>query len=217
METKRNRITELVNEFTKQTLGTEIPEGLAFSTCFPLSIFLDLHQITTSISCGEASKNSSIVTHCWLTLDHEGLIIDPTIRQFDPTMESTYIGKLSANAITKKYVPLKTSYQDWFASVYNIWAEPLIDKQPRTFKREPAFEDKMNMINIKTATILYSYILKMTAKNECMSLSKCERYFSPIFKFLQDKSKIDKKYMLTLTEKMPKDFHLLFARALQNA
>jgi hypothetical protein len=95
-----NKIKELVNEFTSQTFGTEIPEGLCFSTCFPISILLYIKQIKNTISCSEVPKNNSTLTHVWLTLDNEDTILDPTIRQFDPNMESTYIGKLSENEIT---------------------------------------------------------------------------------------------------------------------
>jgi hypothetical protein len=216
MQMDRDRIKEMVNEFTSQTFGAEIPEGLCFSTCFPISILLDMNQINNSISCGEAPNNNIIVNHCWLTLDDEETILDPTIRQFDSNIESTYIGKLIANEVTKKYVPVKTSYQEWFDTAYNIWAEPFIDKQPRTFQREPGYEDKMNKLNIKTATILYSYILEMASKDQFMSSFKCERYFSPILTFLKDKLNTDKNYIYSMTEDMPEGFNLLLLRAFKN-
>ncbi len=208
-----NTLKDMINEFTSQTFGTEIPNGLCFSTCFPISILLDIKQIKNAISCGDAPKNNTTVTHVWLTLDNEGTILDPTIRQFDSTMESIYIGKLEENKVTKKYIPINASYQEWFVTTYNNWAEPLIGKQPRT-SREPGFENKMNLINIKTATVLYSYISKMETKNQIMSSFKCYRYFSPIFKFLKDKSETDNKFILNLKDEMPKNFNLLLSIAL---
>ena len=216
MNIEKDRIKKIVNEFTSQTFGAENPEGLSFLTCLPISILLEIKQIDNSISCGEAHRNKSIINHFWLEIDNVGTILDPTIRQFDPNMESTYIGKLNENDVTKKYVPLNTSYQEWFVTTYNIWAEPLINKQPRTFKREPEFEDKMNLLNIKTATILYSYISKMESIDQIMSSVKCHRYYSPIFKFLKDKSNTDYEYILTLKKEIPQDFNLLLSRALRN-
>jgi hypothetical protein len=216
MQKGMNTIKDMVTEYTSQTFGTEIPDGLCFSTCFPISIFLDIKQIKNSICCGDAPKNNGTVTHCWLTLFNEDTILDPTIRQFDPSMESTYIGKLTESEVTKKYVPVKTSFQEWFVTSYNIWTEPLIDKRPRTIERAPGFEDKMNLLNIKTATILYAHIEKMSSKDQFMRLFKCERYFSPIFNFLKDKSSADKKIFDSLTELMPKDFNLLLSKALNN-
>jgi hypothetical protein len=213
MYIEKDSIKKLVNEFTSQTIGLENPEGLCFLTCFPISILLEIHQIHNSISCGDAPKNNSFVNHCWITLDNEETIIDPTIRQFDSNMESTYIGKLEENKVTKKYIPINAHYQEWFVTAYNNWAEPLIGKQPRTY-REPGFENKMNLINIKTAIVLYSYISKMETKNQIMSSFKCYRYFSPIFKFIKDKSETDSKFILNLKDEMPKNFDLLLSIAL---
>lgn len=211
-----NTLKDMINEFTSQTFGTEIPNGLCFSTCFPISILLDIKQIENSISCGDAPKNNTTVTHVWLTLDNEGTILDPTIRQFDPNMESTYIGKLTENELTKKYVPEKRTFNEWFYYSYGVWAEPLVDKQPRTFQRPSGFEDKMNLLNLKTATILYGHIEKMLSKDQFIQTKKCNLYFSPIFKFLKDKSNTDKKFIDALTAWMPKDFQLLLSKALNN-
>lgn len=187
MPLEKDEIKKLVNEFTSQAIGMENPEGMSFLTCFPISILLDLNQIDNAISYGNASRNNCLVDHCWLTIDTEGTILDPTIRQFDLSMESTYIGKLDENDITKKYQPINLPFQEWFVNAYNIWAEPLINKQPRTIRRESGFENKMNLFNIKTATILNSYISKMENKEQIMSSFKCQRYFSPIFKFINEK------------------------------
>lgn len=209
-----NKIKDWVNEFISQTFGSEIPDWLCFSTCFPISILLDINQIKNTISCGVVPKNNSTVTHFWLTLDNDGTILDPTIRQFDPNMESTYIGKLTENEVTKMYVPEKRTFEEWFDSSYVVWTEPLIDKKPRTFQRQPGFEDKLNILNIKTATVLYSFISKMEANNQIMSSFKCQLYYSPIFKFLKDKSETDKYFIIKLKDEMPKDFNLLLSIAL---
>ena len=216
MHTDTFSIKKIVSEFTSQTFGAENPEGLSFSTCFPISILLDLNQIENSISCGNAPRNNSIVNHFWLTIDHEGTILDPTIQQFDPTMESIYVEKINENEVTRKYVPIASTYQDWFMSAYNICAEPLINKQPRTFRKDPAFERKMNLINIKTATVLYAYISKMESINQTMASIKCTQYFSPIFTFLKNKSETDSNFIVNLKNEMPQDFTLLLSRALSN-
>lgn len=214
MQTENDHIKKIVTEFTSQTIGIENPEGLCFVTCLPVSILLETHQIANSISCGDAPRNKSVVNHCWITLDHEGTIIDPTIRQFDPNMESTYVGKLDDNKVTKKYVPINASDQELILSTYKIWAEPLINKQPRTIIREPEFEHKMIYANIKTATVLYSYISTMACADQIMSSFKCNRYYSPIFKFLKEKSKSDNHFILNLKNEMPLAFDLLLSKAL---
>ena len=208
MQIEKDKIKKIVNEFTSRTFGLENPKGLCFLTCFPISILLETHQIENSITCGDAPRNYNLVNHCWITLDNEGKILDPN-------MESTYIGKLDENTVTKKYVPINASYQEWFMTTYNNWAEPLINKQQRTF-RDPSFENKMNLINIKTATVLYSFISKLETKNQIMSSFKCHRYYSPIFSFLKDKSKSDSNFILNLKNEMPKDFNLLLSKALGN-
>jgi hypothetical protein len=213
MPLDNDKLKKLVNEFTSLTIGVENPEGMSFLTCFPISILLDLHQIDNSISYGVASRNNSLVNHCWLTLDSEGTILDPTIRQFDLNMESTYIGKLDENDITKYFEPINEPVQDCFDAAYNIWAEPLINKQPRTIRRESGFEFKMNLFNVKTAAILNSYISKMENRDQIMSSFKCQRYFSPIFKFLNEKSNSHDTFISNLKQEVPKEFNLLVSRA----
>ena len=217
MQTEKHKIKKIVNEFTSQAIGTVNPEGMCFLTCFPISILLDIEQVGNTISCGYAYRNNSLVNHCWITLNNEGIIIDPTIRQFDSNIESIYIGKINDNEVTKKYVPFNVTYQEWFVNTHKIWAEPLINKQPRTFIREPEFENKMILSNIKTATILYSYILKMESTAQIMSSFKCDLYYSPIFKFLKDKSESDNNFIFNLKNEMPQAFNLLLSKALSES
>ena len=207
-------IKNLAEEFTSQTFGTEIPEGYCFLTCFPFSILLDIKNIKHSIICGTTSKNDSLVAHIWLYVNQEGTIIDPTIRQFDHTMEAVYVGKLEENEITKQFKPGQDSFNEWFPNAYEIWTEPLVDKNPRTFTRPAGFEDKMNLINIRTASVLYSHIDIMPLKEEFMQENKCNNYFSPIFKFLREKSSTDKAFVDQLSKSMPYGFDALLLRAL---
>ncbi len=211
------KLKKMVNAFTAKTFGEEIPEGLSFSTCYPISILLDRHQIHNTISLGSAFKNGVIVSHCWLTLDNEGTILDPTIRQFNPNMASTYIGKLNENEITRNYISISPTTQNRFEDVYELWAEPLIDKQPRTLKREPIFEAQMNTKNVITASVLYACILQFTSHQNILNSDKCVRYFSPIKRCIQEKYKSDKTSFEVLKAKMPQEFDLFLPYVLQGS
>ena len=206
-------IKKLAEEFTLQTFGTEIPEGYCFLTCFPFSILLDIKQIKYSIICGTVPKNNSNVSHIWLAIDQEGTILDPTIRQFDHNKEAVYLGKLEESEVTKKFKPGQESFKEWFPSTYEIWTEPLVDKQPR-FPRPAGFEDKMNVMNIRTAAVLYAHIDKMPLKEEFIQGNKCQYYFSPIFKFLREKSNTNKAFVDQLSNSMPNGFIALLFRVL---
>lgn len=171
-------------------------------------------EIDNTITCGNSPKNNGIVSHIWLTLDNEGTILDPTIRQFDYNMESVYLGKLTENEVTKKYIPEKRLYEELFKSTYGIWKEPLIDKQPRTYIRPEGFEDKMNLLNIRTASVLYDYIEKIPSNEVFIQKNKCKKYFSPIFTFLRDKLYSDKAFVDKLKNSMPNSFEALLSKAL---
>lgn len=203
------KIKQLVEDFTSKTFGAEIPTGLCFSTCFPLSILLDIHQIKNRICCGDYPLNAGLVTHVWLEIDDEGTILDPTIRQFDATMEATYIGKLSDNTVTSKYLSDKRTFQQWFKSSYDVWTEPLIDKRPRIYERPVGFEERMNLFNVKSASVLYNYIDKIPQKELFMQRNKSKDYFYPIIKFLREKSNADENFLDSVSKLMPEEFNLL--------
>lgn len=206
-------IKKIAEEFTSRTFGTEIPHNLCFSTCFPLSILLDSKQLKNSLTCGDYGA----IRHFWLTLDSEGTILDPTIRQFNKKIGPVYIGKLTENTTTEKFIPIKASINEWFKPQYSIWAEPLIDKQPRTCNDRPeGFEERMNLMNIRTATVLNNYIETMPLKSEIIKTNKYKYYFSPIFKFLKDKSNADENFINSMQILMPKNFNLLVSNALDN-
>ncbi len=50
MNIEKDRIKNLVNDFTSQTFGTKIPEGLSFSNCSPLFIHLRTASPSLSLS-----------------------------------------------------------------------------------------------------------------------------------------------------------------------
>ena len=47
-----------------------------------------------------------------------------------------------------------------------------------------------------------------------MSSFKCDLYYSPIFKFLKDKSESDNNFIFNLKNEMPQAFNLLLSKAL---
>lgn len=210
MEQNKDTIKKLAEEFTSLTFGNDIPYNFCFLTCFPLSILFDFRKINHTISCGDYSLNSKNTPHVWLTLDNEGIILDPTIRQFDMSLESVYIGKLTEN-----YVPVAGTFKEWFDNSYQTWTAPLLNTLPRTPRTE-GFEEITNLQNIKTASILYKYLGALGNSDEFIKNSKCKFYFTPIFKFLQDKINSDNSYINMLHSSMPKDFEILLSKALSS-
>jgi len=208
-----NHIKKLAEDFTSQTYGTEIPDWLCFSTCFPLSILLNIFNIKHDIRSGKSPKNGQIVDHIWLTLDNEGTILDPTIRQFDESMDSVYLGKLTENTVTRKYIPDNTKFIDWFESSYHSWTAPLVNEQYRT-QRPVGFEERTNLFNVKAACILYGHIEEAMLLEEFLKAKKCQHYFLPIFKFLRHKFEADSRFIASLKKSMPGNFESFLERAL---
>lgn len=169
------------------------------------------------IICGDFPKGNSSVRHFWLGLDDDGTIIDPTIRQFDEIIKTVYVGKVLCNNITRQFIQIESPIEEWFRPQYNLWAEPLIDRQPRTYSERPkGFEDRINFLNIKTATVLYNYIEKAQLKERIIETKKFKCYFSPIFKFLNDKANSDINFIDSLKDLMPEGFNLLLSKAQNN-
>ncbi len=211
----KDSIKKIAEEFTSQTFGNDIPSNLCFSTCFSFSILLDTKQVKHSISCGDYSPNDKSTPHIWLTLDDDVTILDPTIRQFDASVDSVYIGKLTENEVTKYYVPGNGTFKEQFDHLYHTWTAPLLNTQPRT-PRPKGFEEKMNLLNVKTASILYRYINTTTNSDDFIRTNKCRRYFSPIFKFLQDKHNANSLFIDSITKLMPHDFNVFSSKALSS-
>lgn len=230
MNQERQTIKKLAEELAAKTYGTEIPKGLCFSICFPLSILFDLFQIRHKISSGKSPKNGRYVDHFWITLlDNENTIVDPTIRQFDPVnkkiidnleiesyvgrVDRVYIGKREQNPISEKFEPDGLELKDWFENSYGSWTGPIIGGPYRRTLPE-FYEDWTNLINVKAASVLYNYITERPLVSQFMMKKKCLCYFKPIFYFLKHKSQTDRPYIDALLKTQTKDFESLLNRAL---
>jgi len=95
MQLDKKYIEKLATEFTKYILLEECQKGKCFTTCYPLSIFLESRGIDTTLVQGYYKHGKKI--HYWLILDDNKTIIDPTIKQFAPEQAQVIIGEYSDN------------------------------------------------------------------------------------------------------------------------
>jgi hypothetical protein len=103
--------------FTRNTLDNEDSDQMCFTICLPLSIHLINNGIKNSIKCGAVIKESEFLkggSHYWISLD--GFVIDPTARQFKPTLDYVHFG-----------APLATERNFNFQNIYEEWSVPLIN------------------------------------------------------------------------------------------
>jgi hypothetical protein len=226
---ERQTIKKLAEELTALTYGEEIPKGLCFSICFPLSILYDLFQIKHKITSGKSPKNDRYIDHFWITLlDNEDTIVDPTIRQFDPAhqqkdleienyigrLDRVYIGHRDQNPVTEKFIQDGLELDDWFEGSYGSWTAPIINDDPYRRTLPKYYEDWTNLMNVKAASLLYYYIIKNASADQFMMNKKCVYYFDPIFCFLKRKCQADQPYLDKLLKTQSKNFAHLLNRAL---
>lgn len=209
----KDKIKQLAKEFTAQTFGNEIPKGYCFSTCFALSILFDMKGIKNSMSYGEfpSGQGTYPTFHTWITLKDNVTILDPTIRQFDENMESVYIGKLLENQVTQKYIPNEDDPDELFISLYDRWKKPLIGQHLVPIQIQNLdFEEKMIHLNIKTAIVLYTHILREPSGDKFLITNKkCGHYFSPVIFYLKTKSKAGTDFINSFEPSIPNSSMLI--------
>ena len=151
MKYDHNEIKKIAENFLNNGIKDEIPNGLGFSICFPLSILLSILKIDHKIAIGYATINKMSTSHFWIKFEMDDFILDPTIRQFDPSNDPIYVGKILDHKTTREYIELNVSWDQEFPVIYKIWSAPLYQKM-YMIPRSKSFEDKMNATNIKIAT-----------------------------------------------------------------
>jgi len=174
---QKHTIERLVKNFTANLLGNRNPKEMCFNVCYPLSIHLSNHRIRNSIESGWFKSRSN--PHYWLALgDIENTIIDPTIRQFDESLPSVFIGSKT------------DSYEDhpkvFFNDIYDAWQEPFLNfgcvQHPALGSIIKSDIKAQLNLHIRAATILNNEIAirnKMKTREE---LALEEKYFEVIYK-----------------------------------
>ena len=120
-----------------------------------ISYFINI--INDCIDFVDKTKNNIEISHFWITLDNNGTILDPTIKQFNPNELPVYFGNIQENATTSKYIKNENIGDQAFAQTYELWAAPMFqDKSIRQLP--PNLENKFISFNVATAYVLMSSI-----------------------------------------------------------
>jgi hypothetical protein len=97
MEKKKNKLQDIITDFTRGVLGQKHPYGMCLVVCWPLQGFLMFMGIDCELVEGTITQDDKPWQHFWLQRA-DGTIIDPTASQFyDPEgnpMPEIYIGPL---------------------------------------------------------------------------------------------------------------------------
>jgi hypothetical protein len=190
MEHNYNLIKEMAEDFVFQTYGNENPEGLCFSLCFPLSVLFSLMDIDHEITFGKTTKDHTEISHFWITLDKNGTILDPTIRQFNSNEVKVYLGNRFDNETTKRYQINEGNVDDEFSQTYHSWAELLFQheqRRPLPFE----LEKKLITFNVATAQVLFKYLTKYGLIEKLQTSYYGLSYFRPLSFILTEKYPID--------------------------
>ncbi len=179
MEYNYNLIKEITENLVFQTYQNEIPDGYGFSLCFPLSVLFSLMGIEHEITFGKAQKNNIEVSHFWITFDDNGIILDPTIKQFNQYESSVYMGDIQKNNTTKKFIKIENIGDEEFFKTYEMWAELLVKKEPR--RPLPIdLENKLIALNVAASKVLFFYIDKFGLKEKLLKSNYWLSYFKPL-------------------------------------
>lgn len=190
MEHNYDIIKEIAEDFVFQTYGNENPDGLCFSLCFPLSVLFTLMDIDHEITFGRSPINHIEVSYFWITLDKNGTILDPTIRQFNSIDENVYLGSRFDNETTKSYQINAGDKDDEFTKTYHSWAELLFQHEHR-LPRTQDFEKRLITFNVVTAQVLFKYLLKYGLLEKLKTSYYGLSYFRPISFILKENYPID--------------------------
>ena len=204
-EIKEN-LRATVARFTVPTIGEECPKNLCFCTCFPLMLFLKINDINCSLTGGDFNGTR----HFWITInEYENVIIDPTIQQFKPLVDSIYIGPL-----TKEYTQDNAPFKETFLWAFKFWVEPILDR-PRSHQEKPRWvEERTNFFNVKFAMILNQEISQKKSETVIFHQNRlCKLYFRTILKFLIVKIQKDQDYIRNLQVVLPQAFEKLLNQA----
>ena len=190
MEHNYDIIKEIAEDFVFQTYGNENPDGMCFSLCFPLSVLYTLMGFDYKIIFGKSPINHIEVSHYWITLDKNGTILDPTIRQFNSNEENVYLGNRFENETTKRYQINEGNVDDEFSQTYHSWAELLFQHEHR-MPRTQDFEKRLITFNVATAQVLFKYLLKYGLLEKLKTSYYGLSYFRPISFILKENYPID--------------------------
>lgn len=208
------RIKSIAEEFTIQSIGTTIPKNMCFLTCYPLLLFLKIRGVDASLNRGEYNNDKyKKAHHYWLNLDeYKGIILDPTIRQFEENIEPVYIGK-----ITHNYTLDIHPFNAWFSVTYNIWEKPLLDTH-NIIPLPPEIKQKAILYNLKAAIVLNNEIEQMAtgSKEKFMQWDLVMDYFSAINTFLINKLKNDVNFINDLKSVLSEGFNNLLSKAIDS-
>ncbi len=179
-------VKNLSDEFISEFFQDEDPSGLCFVTSYCLMIYLLSKQISTEINTGIYLKtiegNEPLrMSHYWLLLNETGEIIDPTIRQFDITFESSiYVGKIEENYISNKYIIEESLVENWLDQSFLDWKKPFVDI---TYPLDIAFLKRMICFTLKISSKLYIELITHETPSDNLN-NHFALFFEPIFIFL---------------------------------
>lgn len=183
-------IKEIAEDFVFQTYKNEIPDGYCFSLSYPLSVLFSLLGIEHEITFGTAKKYNIEISHFWITFNVNGIILDPTIKQFNHNESSVYLGDIQKNDTTKKYKILELNRVEDFSNTYEKWAELLFLKNNR--RSLPVdLEKKLITINVAASQVLFFYLDKYGLKENLLKSTYGLSYFKPVSYILQQENLTD--------------------------
>ena len=179
MENKYILIKEIAEDFVFQTYDNEIPDGYCFSLCYPLSILFSLMEIEHEITIGKSRKNNIEVSHFWITFNNNGIILDPTIKQFNQNESSVYLGDIQKNETTNRYIKIENIGDESFPNIYELWANLLYQHKHR-IPLPIELEKKLITLNVAASQVLFYYINKYGLKETLLKSKYGLSYFKPI-------------------------------------
>ena len=186
MEKKYLLLKEITEDFVSQTYKNEIPDGYSFSLCYPLSVLFSLMDIEHEITIGKSQKNNVEVSHFWITLDNDEIILDPTIKQFNQNEASVYLGDIQKNETTNKYVKIENKGDEIFPNIYELWANLLYQHKHR-IPLPIDLEKKLITLNVAASQVLFHYVNKFELLEMLLKSKYGLSYFKPItFVFKQN-------------------------------
>lgn len=179
MKNKYILIKEIAEDFVFQTYNNEIPDGYCFSLCYPLSILFSLMEIEHEITIGKSRKNNIELSHFWITFDNNGIILDPTIKQFNQNESSVYLGDIQKNETTNRYIKIENKGDEIFPNIYELWANLLYQHKHR-IPLPIDLEKKLITLNVAASQVLFYYINKLGLKEMLLKSKYGLSYFKPI-------------------------------------
>ena len=179
MKNKYILIKEIAEDFVFQTYNNEIPDGYCFSLCYPLSILFSLMEIEHEITIGKSRKNNIELSHFWITFDNNGIILDPTIKQFNQNESSVYLGDIQKNETTNRYIKIENKGDENFPNIYELWANLLYQHKHR-IPLPIDLEKKLITLNVAASQVLFYYINKLGLKEMLLKSKYGLSYFKPI-------------------------------------